>query len=133
MRSNSIHFNVNSNRFDCKSIQVHLNFRFKSIPFKFNFNPLPIQFTLQLNSFQFNVIQFNSPQWKSIIWSLERSPPTASRKLQFFKRIRNQKIKNFRRPPDLHFSILFQAAKKRAFLITKMIDFDRFLVEIWKS
>ena len=33
---------------------------------------------------------------------------------------------NFRRPPDLDFSIIFQVAKKRTFLITKTIDFDRF-------
>ena len=33
---------------------------------------------------------------------------------------------NFHQPPDLDFSIIFQVAKKRAFLITKTIDFDRF-------
>ena len=31
------------------------------------------------------------------------------------------------------FSIIFQVAKKRSFLITETIDFDRFLIEIWKS
>ena len=45
----------------------------------------------------------------------------------------NQKLMNFHQPPDLDFSITFQVVKKRAFLITKTIDFDRFFIEIRKS
>ena len=42
-------------------------------------------------------------------------------------RILDLDTKNVQIPYD------FQVAKKRSFLITKTIDFDRFLVEIWKS
>ena len=34
---------------------------------------------------------------------------------------------------NVRFPYDFQVAKKQSFLITKTIDFDRFLIPIWKS
>ena len=118
----NIKFNINSDQFMSISRRFHFNkpiqFQINSIHFgsiSISIHNIPIQ--LQLNEFstQFNSIsfQFNSTSWKLIIWGLEGSPPTASRKLKFLKRICNQKTLIFRRAPDL--------------------DFDCFLVEIGES
>ena len=84
-----IQFQINSIHFD--SISIHY------ISIRLQLNSISIQF----DSISF---QFNSTSWKLIIWGLEGSPPTASRKLQFLTKTCNQKIMIFRRPPDLDFS-----------------------------
>ena len=115
-----------SNQFD----SLRCNFNFNSQHFKSTYHCKSMSIQSNSTQFRFYSIQFHE---KLIFWDLEGPPPTASRKLQFLKRICNQKIMIFRRPPDLDFSDFSGGQKTHAFFITKTIDFDRFLVEIWES
>ena len=77
---------------------MQLQFQFTT--FQFNITSIQCQF----NPIQFNFVSIQFNFMKIDFLKLGRAPPTASRKLQFFKRICNQKIMIFRRPPDLDFS-----------------------------
>ena len=136
----SIRFRINfismSNKFNSKAItftSIQFEFQFKT--FQFNLNSVWFQInsiSIQCNSilFRFNLVRLNENRsfeaWKS-------PRLTTSRKLQFFKRLHNQKILNFHQPPDLDFSTIFQVARKTSIFNYKNDRFWSFLVEIWKS
>ena len=119
-----------------RTIQTRISFvsssnQFDSLRFKINFNSRHLNSTSIQFQFNFDSIPFISMKIDHL--RPGRVTPTASRKLQFFKRISTHKINDFSPAARSRFFNIFRWPKKQTFLITKTIDFDRFLVEIRKS
>ena len=115
-----------SNQFDSLRF-TSIQFQFQFTTFQFNFNSMNFQFNSIL--FRFYSIQLHE-NWSYEAW---KGPPLRQAENWNFSKGFVIKKYWFFAGRQISIFLIFQVAKKRTFCIAKMIDFDRFLVEIWES
>ena len=121
-----IQFQISSIHFDSLRF-TSIQFQFQFTTFQFNFNSMNFQFNSIL--FRFYSIQLHE-NWSYEAW---KGPPLRQAENWNFSKGFVIKKYWFFAGRQISIFLIFQVAKKRTFFIAKIIDFDRFLVEIWES